>query len=307
MTKFLMSSDPHSLRAALSEYDRTATVEAEFGNDLVEGTEVTLAHHGHRAGNPCPCLHDGEVDVEAIGLSHLDLDAIGGALAILGAKPEALSFWELAAFVDVSGPHRLAEANASDVDLARLHAWWAWSEANRCFPNRDGSVDDVTGYVESAREALHSILDGDDDLLRQGREWKAVQDELNQGSFVEYWKVAGIVVRVAPRFVNHLYTTPDGLHGRCVVAYNTITGSITISMANLDGPGLNCREIVQSLWGAEAGGHAGIAGSPRGMRMRLHDLRQAVREARVALSSPSDSDGFSLGYPLYDCEGAEEE
>ena len=32
-----------------------ATVEAEYGNNVVEGTKVTLAHHGPRSNNPAPC------------------------------------------------------------------------------------------------------------------------------------------------------------------------------------------------------------------------------------------------------------
>jgi hypothetical protein len=89
------------------------------------------------------------------------LDALGGCLALLGRKPEADAFWALAAHVDVRGPHRLGEAGASEGDLARLHAFWAWSAENRVFPPRDGTVADITEAVEAAGEALGRILGGD--------------------------------------------------------------------------------------------------------------------------------------------------
>lgn len=34
-----------------------ATVEAEYGDDVVEGEILTLAHHGSRSNNPAPCTH----------------------------------------------------------------------------------------------------------------------------------------------------------------------------------------------------------------------------------------------------------
>jgi hypothetical protein len=77
-------------------------------------------------------------------------------------------------------------------------------------------------------------------------------------------------------FVNHLYTAPNGFVGGTVVAWNKATGSITISRSEPSPGILSCREIVQDLWGPEAGGHAGIAGSPRGRRMTDEDFENAL-------------------------------
>ena len=115
--KILISANPEALKKELDNFSKTVTVEAEYGSVVVEGTELTLAHHGDRSGNPAPCLHEGKVDCDAIGLSHVDLDAMGGVLAVCGRKPVAPSFWELAAFVDVNGPHKLPESGASEEDL----------------------------------------------------------------------------------------------------------------------------------------------------------------------------------------------
>jgi hypothetical protein len=107
--------------------------------------------------------------VDAVGLSHIDLDALGGVLSILGKKPGPESFWALAGKVDVNGAHKLGVLGGSSEDVRRLHAWWAWSESNRCFPPRpkpgevwpDGDprwVAKVPDYILLAKHALERIM-----------------------------------------------------------------------------------------------------------------------------------------------------
>jgi hypothetical protein len=87
--------------------------------------------------------------------------------------------------------------------------------------------------------------------------------------------VGDVVVRVSSTFVNHLYATPDGRICRGVTAFNTTRGEITVSLAE-PVSGVSCRKLVQELWGPLAGGHDGIAGSPRGERRSLADLQAAA-------------------------------
>ena len=191
-----------------------------------------------------------------------------------------MSFWTLAAFTDVNGPHKLSESGASPEDSARLFAWWAWSEAHRCAPPRDGSVIDATDYVETASNILSAVLADDPELLALGTEWCARKDALNKSSFLE--RVNDVIVRVSTEFVNGLYTDPDDCHvAKAVVGYNPAKGSVTISLADPIS-GVSCAEIARMLWGPLAGGHAGIAGSPRGEEMRLSELARA-RDAMVAV------------------------
>lgn len=97
--------------AALRAVGPTHTVEAEFGLEVCEGSSVTLAHHGPRSDNPCPCLgdnisdcpynedsqgcaefvekglcHQECLDNKIIGVSHFDLDTLGGVMCCLGVK-----------------------------------------------------------------------------------------------------------------------------------------------------------------------------------------------------------------------------
>jgi hypothetical protein len=68
-----------------------------------------------------------------------------------------------------------------------------------------------------------------------------------------------------------------------IVAYNDSLGSITISLADPI-KGVSCREVVQTLWGQQAGGHDGIAGSPRGQIMTELDFKNAINAFSQAVA-----------------------
>lgn len=265
------------------------SVEAEYGDTVVEGCRYTAAHHAPKwQGNPCPCV-DYHIPLlregETILISHSDLDTLGGVLRAMGRLdvlgPPAAGFWALAAFVDIHGPHRLHEAGASSKDVSRLWAYWAWAKGEPRFP-RD-QVSDVTEHVNRAAQVLLLILGGDPGLLEKGAQMVREENELNQRTFV--FQEGPVLVRVAEAkgdFCNHLYSTPGGTPGQAVVSLNKETGAITVSLAEPT-PRVSCREIVQALWGMEAGGHPGIAGSPRGKMMEETDLEKAARLLRFVL------------------------
>lgn len=288
--KFLLSNNPDKLAEALKG-STSATVEAEYGERCVPGTVVTLAHHGSRSQNPAPCLASNGIGegVNVVGLSHVDLDSLGGCLAILGQKPESESFWQLAAAVDVKGAHKLASLGASAEDLRKLYAFWSFSESNRIYPPRDGSVLDVTDKVLAFAEVISKILAGDPVLLSAGETFRQAGEKLASDSFRGQYGL--VVCRESESFVNHLYTGRDVFTGRddfssaAVVARNSKTGSITVSLAD-PVPGISCRSFVQKLWGPEAGGHDGIAGSPRNVALTIEECHRtaslfAVELARV--------------------------
>lgn len=269
--KFIISSNPDNLEDYLGKFASTATVEAEYGERVVKGSKYTLAHHGPRSGERCPCIYDNFNDegIEVAGLSHFDLDSLGGCAAILGEKPFMNGFWDLAAFVDLNGFHRILESGATKEDIDRLYAFSAWSKNNRINAPRDGSVDDITDYIMNAVEVLYRIRDNEESIINEGRSMRSKEYELNLNSFVEITP-SGLIVRVSPEFCNFLYCSPDGTPGRAIVSYNPKSGTITLSVAAAES--FSCCEIMQRLFGSLAGGHAGIAGSPRGNRMSLNDF-----------------------------------
>jgi len=277
----LLSSDANALEAALRAYGTTATVEAEYGDRVVRGTICTLAHHGPRSTEPCPCLCENyAIGLDAIGISHLDLDTIGGVLGLLGYRPLPASFWEVVAKVDVLGPHKIGHGiTGFDADLTALAAYHAWSLDHRVYPDRDGGVRDVARDVEAAYAALVAISWGDPGMLEAGRARRDSERDLDELSFVAMLE-GGVIVRMADEFTSHLYSTPGGKLGRAVVAYRSDPGVITLSLAD---PvcGVDCAAIAQRLWGPDAGGRATIAGSPRGKKMSYGD----VVDAAFALSA----------------------
>ena len=308
--KILISNNPAYLREALSRFDRFATVEAEYGEELVEGSspELTLAHHGSRSANPPPCV-GGIIEVEgleAIGLSHFDLDSLGGVIRLLGNQNlPGGAFQIVAGEVDIRGPHRLTEILAKlptqelqDRTRRELQAFWAWSESNKLFPPRDGAVLNCTEFVLGAIEVLGQILAGDEELLAQGNAWATSKEELASSSYVKRVRNNNgplVLVRSSDQFTNHLYSH-DGEVAHAVVSYNSLRETVTLS---LEAPveGVSCCAIAQELWGPEAGGHAGIAGSPRDKSLPLSAALEAaaalVRVLGAAILCPVRMEGIT--------------
>lgn len=291
------STSPDLLRAEAPHI----TVEAEYGSDVVEGSIYTAAHHqpvgspyagDHlvAGGRPAPC-NDAQIPVldpcaegwTVIGVSHLDLDTIGGVLRTLPEfadlfGSEHAGFWRLAAFVDTNGAHRVNLSGATEADIARLYGWWAYFKT---LPRLGfNTLNDCTGVVLECGPVLRALLADNAAHIEAGRAFRAAGDALNEASFVGWH--GPVIARKSPDFVNHLYTAPNGSVARAVVAFNPEAGSVTVS---LESPvaGVSCRDVVQGLWGPLAGGHAGIAGSPRGQAMTEQDFQDAVAALTSAL------------------------
>lgn len=274
--KILIANNAVALQTAKPD----VTVEAEYGDAVVTGSLLTMAHHGPRTGQPAPCSYSNGCapGVQTIGVSHVDLDTIGGVLATLGRKPMGGSkFWQLAEFVDLNGAHKLGLSGAAPEDLRRLRAYWAFSQTVRVYAPRDGSVADVTTDVLKHLVAVEKILACDEDMLRAGDEFAKGEADLNLKTFVSIER--GVILRHSSKFANHLYTTPTGEVARAVVTWNNGAdlsgGAITMSLAD-PVPGVSCGEILKDLFGPEAGGHAGIGGAPRGKALPESEAVRAV-------------------------------
>ena len=275
-----------SLRSAEVDGWETATVEAEFGSRVITGSWATLAHHADGWQNrPCPCLYRETRPTPerlVIGVSHFDLDTLGGVLSILGLRQgmsikndmTANDFWNAVAFIDVNGPQRMKMINKTLHPL--FNAFWAWSEDHRLIASRDGSVLNVTDFFLDARDIIELILDGDESLLKTGYKWAADKADFEKNSFVacvEFGKFSGLVRKTTGKFVNSLYAH-DGYEHSAIIGYNSETRAITLSFER-SGIG-NAREIMQSIFGPEAGGHDGIAGTPRKNQYTLQDTGRVV-------------------------------
>ena len=270
--KILISSDPK----ALNEAKPDVTIEAEYGAFVVDGRLLTLAHHGERGENPPPSTrkNDRVTDAKTIGVSHIDLDTLGGIMSVKGTKPEAPSFWKLVGFVDLNGAHKLDESGASEEDLRRLYAYWAGSKEIRVIPPKDG-VADVTDQVSQLEDLVHDVISGNPELLEAGDAF--LMEEMNEKTFVELLP-GNIILRRSKEFVNHLYTTPDGVVARAIVTHNPspaeelVNGAITASLKD-PVEGVNIGELLGEFFTPKCGGHPGIGGTERGLERPESDAR----------------------------------
>ena len=268
------------------------TVEAEYGAFVCEGTRYTAAHHQpvgsdyvgrhlHPEGRPAPCndenipvLSDNEVAL----ISHLDLDTIGGLMRATGLYNSSFSehsaFWDLAEKCDVEGVHSLDEKDPYYFCLMGIQK--EIKDTRPQFP-KDHNLE-VSSFVTSISDyisvALSSPFEGSN--YEKGLGFVQGERDLNLKTF-QYMTPLSVVIRRSPDgdFCNHLYSDPDGVRGIAVVTYNEKWKSISVSLAEPI-KGFSCREVVQELWGDEAGGHQNIAGSPRGLPMSEEQFYQAV-------------------------------
>ncbi len=254
----------------------SATVEAEYGEKVIKGEQITLAHHTKEyKSNPAPCnTPDVPVlsDDSTIVISHLDLDTLGGIAALMGRKKDDAEFWKAAEFVDLNGPHNLFQVGE---EARKKYIAYQAYQANHTNP-RFTEITDVTSIVLEHLGIIDKVIDGDKKLIQEGIEW----DEETKKKIEECLVFENDNVRV--------FNSPNGIF--CSAAYyskkqgkvipSTVTRngkfkSVTVSMAD-GGKKVSAKKLVQELWGNEAGGHEGIAGSPRGQEMTEKDMQQLV-------------------------------
>lgn len=255
-----------------------ASVEAEYGDTVVEGTVITLAHHtGEWKKSPAPCNNPaarGGLDGRAgrILISHIDLDTVGGILALRGEQPKDPEFWAGAEFVDLNGPHNAYKLSGRVQAL--LRAYWAWSQSQPRV--RYTEVTDVTDVVHHHMDFLWVLLDGGEEAeaaIKAGAEWASkVAETTDALCFHETPDVRAFITDGV--FCNaSYYSSKLGVAVKACVAYDEGKGSVTLSFADVSSlGGLSAKTLVQEVWGEAAGGHDGIAGSPRGVRVTKEEF-----------------------------------
>lgn len=257
-----------------------ATVEAEYGDECLEGTMVTLAQHGPRSGNPAPCNTPDVPELPpfaTVVVSHIDLDTLGGIYALQGRKPEDDRFWEAAEMIDVKGVHHIHELDKDIQD--KLNAYYAYNDGQP--RQRYTEAIDVTKQIDDTYNVVNAIVDINDPehdkLITAGKEWaqtreKEVEDQLvYENKDVRVFDTNGIFCAASYFSPNQNTICP------ATVTYNEKFKSITLAFED-GGKQLNAKEIVQEFWGPEAGGREGIAGSPRNVEMTKNDLAKLVNE-----------------------------
>lgn len=268
---------------AVRKLNIVATVEAECGDSVVKGRKVTLAHHGSRSGNPAPCNTivsplNGSGDIL---ISHIDLDTMGGIMALLGQKPRDPEFWAAAEYIDVHGPHHLHEL--TDTVQDKLNAYYAFNAAQ--YYTRYTGVADVTHTVIDYGRAIVKIVHGDREMIEAGRRW-AEKTKAEIEACLLYEDECVRVFKGDVFCSSSYYSPARQTVVPSIVSYNIRNNAITVSFAEPSSH-LSARRLAQALWGLEAGGRDGIAGSPRGAIMTDADLSNAAYATRDLVRYPA--------------------
>ena len=265
--------------------DITASVEAEYGDFVVPGRIVTLAHHGPRATSPAPCIAQQlpKISSGTILVSHVDLDTLGGIMALIGIKPIAPEFWQGAAFIDVMGPHHIYELSQGVQDL--LNAYYAFNETNRS--ERITTIADITEAIEPQIAAITCLLGEDSpqktEMLRKGVEWRERVTQAVEDCLIDESQNVR-VFRTHRVFCASSYYSPKlGAIAKATVVLNEKFRAITVAFED-GGKAFSAKTIVQSLWGEEAGGRDGIAGSPRNWERTDTELEEELKRAAKAVN-----------------------
>lgn len=249
-----------------------ATVEAEYGKTVVKGKKQTLAHHVPEfRNNPAPCNQEVAVlnDGDTILVSHIDLDTLGGIMALMGMKEGNKDFWKAAEFIDLNGPHHIHKFPEFE---DAFNAYWAFSQENRL--GRFDDVEDITEFVMQHIEAVQSILDKDEKFIKEGKKWASQNENNTKNSLID--ESEKVRIFAGPYFTaSSYYSEKYESIASVTVSFNTKSKAITVATSDAS---IDCCQLMQGLFGPEAGGHAGIAGSPRGKEMSLDDLYKTVKE-----------------------------
>lgn len=264
-----------------------ATVEAEYGDECLEGTMATLAHHGPRSNNPAPCNTSDVPKLPpfaTVVVSHIDLDTLGGIYALQGRKPEDDRFWETAEMIDVKGVHHIHELDKDIQD--KLNAYYAYNY-NHARERYSENVD-VTKQVEDAYGVINDILDIDapehDMLIADGREWAQAREAAVEAQLIYEDKNMRVFDSNGVFCAASYYSPKQDALIPATVTYNEKTKTVTLGFED-GGKQYNAMEIVRSVWGPEAGGREGIAGSPRGAEMTKDDLYAMVERLKEVQAS----------------------
>lgn len=252
----------------------TATVEAEYGEKVIQGEQVTLAHYAKEYENNPALYNTLNVPVldddSTIIVSHLNLDTIEGIAALIGRKKEESEFWKTVEFIGLNGSHNLFQVEEEARE--KYIAYQAYQINHR--KPKFTEITDVTAIVLEHLKIIDRIIDGDKTLIQEGIKWA----EETKRKIEECLVFENDNVRVfnSPEGVfcsEAYYSEKQGKVIPSTVTRNGKSKSVTVAMAD-GGKKVSAKELVQELWGNEAGGLLRIAGSPRGQEMTEKDMQQ---------------------------------
>jgi len=282
--KIILIRDYITAKKYSESHEVFATVEAEYGQYVIEGKNITLAHHVEKYKNhKAPCLYPNrettelaEDDEKVILISHVDLDTVGGCLAIMGKKPENESFWHGAAYIDVNGYHCARKLSITVQN--QINAYKAWYQNNAI--KNDEKIYDVTEYIQKSASVISDILLGREEYILKGRKMVNLLEEkyeeylVYEDQNIRAFQTSGLSTISA-------YYSPTYMKNSLVtITFYLNHKSIVLAFSE---KGYRADLIVKDLWGDLAGGHESIAGSPRGRKMNQNDFEEMINYVKEVI------------------------
>lgn len=275
-----------SLEAAKEIVERfngpLATVECEYGQTVVQGS-VTLAHHVE-GWTTAPSLQSNTILVDAgievvegdyIMISHVDLDTVTGIMALLGRYDFDEDIKEGINFVDCNGQHHLFSDKISEGARRVILAYLGYAAANRA-PQND---EDVTDYILTLIELFNT-----EEFYQAGLQIVTQRKTEAEASVVATVGPVAILEQKEDSKVfglNSEYILND-IEYDYVIVFSNKFKSVTISARRGGKDPKNMAELMRVVFGPEAGGHHGIAGTPRG---GVYSLADAAKLQEVLVAS----------------------
>lgn len=266
-----------------------ATIEAEYGSQVIQG-EITLAHHV-QGWETAPSLSENnllekagiEIDptMDYVLVSHIDLDTVTGIMALIGKYDVPQDVKEGINFVDCNGQHHLFSEKVSEGARRVILAYIGYSSINRA----PFGQEDVTEYVHALMESFNTEANYEAGLKLVSDRTKEAEESLVIG-------LNGIAVleQAADSKVfglNSEYML-KGQEYNYIIVYSNKFKSVTVSSRLGAKDVLNMSLVMKDLFGPEAGGHAGIAGTPRGVEFTSQDAMKVF--AHLNMLRPWDLD-----------------
>lgn len=249
-----------------------ATVECEYGNTVVEGA-VTLAHHVE-GWNTAPSLQTSNVLFEAgvemvvdgdyIMISHIDLDTVCGIMAVAEDYDIPEDIKKGINYVDCNGQHHLYDTEVSEDARKYILSYIGYANAHRAPIGQE----DVTDYVIDLIERFNT-----QENYEAGKafvEGRRVEAEASLAGAVGSVVLLDQDVDSKAFGLNSEYILND-VEYDYVIVFDQKFGKITLSSRKGKDDVRNMVDVMRAVFGEEAGGHKGIAGTPRGKMYTLED------------------------------------
>ena len=271
--KVILCPNTKSIEETMQERKPEATVKVKSMGKTMQGTEITLGSTERGTVPPACRAVVKSLEKGTILISSLDLDTIGGVLAITGDKPKDTEFWKAIAYLDINGTHNLYKLSQDVQDKVNvLLAWQAFQPHMKY-----DKPTNVTSIIAQGANILKATLDErhpkHDAVIQKGKEWAKINTQAIESQLVDETPTLRTFITNGIPCANAFYSPTQNQVVSATLTLDKETNRITI--ATLDGNStFSARDIAKQLWGSRVDGDEILAMSPCNEEMTEEDLEK---------------------------------